>query len=72
MSLVTNDMEYDPNNETKEVMIQTIPCHHYQIDQESESMDDEDDRTISRDKTTQHSSSAELRALTQSICLEKN
>ena len=39
---------------------------------ESDSMDDEEDRTISRDKRTSHSSSVEFRALTQSLCSDKN
>ena len=69
-------MENDPNNETKDSddsddslpSLSNRPIGEY----ESESMDDEEDRTISREKTTSHSSSAELRALTQYICSEKN
>ena len=69
-------MECDPNNETKDnddsdnslPSLSNRPIGEY----ESESIDDEEDRTISRDKTTSHSSSAEFRALTQSICSEKN
>ena len=56
-------MEYDPNNEMKDSddsddslpSLSNRPIGEY----ESESMDDEEDRTISRDKTTSHSSSAE-------------
>ena len=69
-------MEYDSNNETKDSddsddslpSLSNRPIAEY----ESESMDDEEDWTISREKMTSHSSSAELRALTQSICSEKN
>ena len=73
MSLVTKIWSMTQIMKRKIVMIQTIPCHHYQIGEyESDSMDDEEHRTISREKTIWHSFSAELRALTQSICSGKN
>ena len=71
-------MEYDPNNETKDSddsddslsSLSNRPIGEY----ESDSIDDEEDRTISKDQTTSHSSSAELRAPTQAeiYCSEKN
>jgi len=61
-------MEYDPNNETKDSddLDDSLPSlSNRQIGEyESESMDDVEERTISRDNTTSHSSSAELTALT--------
>jgi len=57
------DMEYDPNNETKDSddSNDSLPSlsNRSICEYESESLDDEEDRTISRDKTASHSSSAE-------------
>ena len=65
-------MVYDPNNETKDSDSLPSLSNRSICEYESESTDDEEDRTISRDKMTSHSSSAELKYLTQSICSEKN
>jgi len=70
------DMECDPNNETKDSddSDDSLPSSSNKLigEYESDSMNEEEDRTISRDKTTSHSSLTEFRALTQSICSEKN
>ena len=48
------------------VLIQTIPCYHFQIDEyESNSMDDEEHRTTSKYQTMSQSSPDEIRAPTQ-------
>ena len=56
-------MEHDPHNETKDNddSDDSLPSLSNRLigEYESESTDDEEDRTISRDKTTSHSSSAE-------------